>query len=335
MALYVRTGSYTGNSTDNRDISFSGTAFTPKWVVIKGSDATGSASGQVAVYVSGTGTISSYSADNSTTNSNMIQTVGSGTFQVGTDTSVNASGTTYNYFVMGGDDADIKVGTYTGNTSDNRSITGVGFQPTFVWTKGTANSNPCCRFKNNSGDSSFKTGMFGTTAINAIQAFETDGFQVGTSVEVNSNTATHYYVAIRDVSGQFYGSSYAGNGSDNRGITGIGFQPTVVFMTHDEATARNGVFRTASHVGDLTSIINNQTADIANVIQSLDADGFTVGTDTDANNSSYTYYYFAAKETSAASGPAKLKTHDTVTAAKIKTLDTSTIAKLKTVDTIV
>lgn len=85
--------------------------------------------------------------------------------------------------------------------------------------------------------------------------------------------------------------TYTGNGVDDRGITGIGFQPEVVFIQGDGSGS--GAWRTPSHVGDLSSDWTVEEIAAANKIQSLDADGFTVGTDADVNTNTTVYYYIA------------------------------------------
>ena len=83
---------------------------------------------------------------------------------------------------------------YTGNGSDNRSITGAGFDPDWVWIK-TRNEG----YSHVLGDSVRGNNKFlhsNTTATEdtntgAIQDFITDGFQVGTYGGVNQNTKTY------------------------------------------------------------------------------------------------------------------------------------------------
>jgi len=91
----------------------------------------------------------------------------------------------------------IKIGSYTGNGADNRSITGVGFQPDWIWVSRTdsAVSNPF-KTKNHAGDSSYVLDAASMNA-NMIQALEADGFQVGTHNGVNANGGSYDYLAIK------------------------------------------------------------------------------------------------------------------------------------------
>ena len=78
---------------------------------------------------------------------------------------------------------------YTGNTTQ-RSITGVGFQPDWVWFKNRSASQPHClvdavRGVNNSLASNNNNSV--DTDANDLQAFQSDGFQIGTNNRVNGN----------------------------------------------------------------------------------------------------------------------------------------------------
>lgn len=78
---------------------------------------------------------------------------------------------------------------------------------------------------------------------------------------------------------------YVGDGTDDRPITGIGFRPDLVLL--HAAANLDGCLRTSSMSGDLTKPYNYQAA--ANLIQSLDQDGFTVGSDNRVNQAGATY----------------------------------------------
>src|SRR6185503_15621644 len=88
--------------------------------------------------------------------------------------------------------------------------------------------------------------------------------------------------------------SYTGNALDNRAITGLGFTPDVVIIK-----VRNdnkvGVIRTSTMTGDATKELTGATALVANEIQSLDSDGFTIGTADTVNKATNTYDWIAFK----------------------------------------
>ena len=91
--------------------------------------------------------------------------------------------------------------------------------------------------------------------------------------------------------------SYTGNGNDDRGITGVGFQPDVVIIKASD-NAEEAVVRTSSMAGDNTKPLGNKEALTADMIQSLDADGFTIGTDAMVNTTDKTYHWIAFQESS-------------------------------------
>jgi hypothetical protein len=96
-------------------------------------------------------------------------------------------------------------------------------------------------------------------------------FTSASSNPSNSITAATSFPGIRVASG-----TYTGNNADNRAITGVGFQPDVVMIKSDD-NAGVGVIRTSTMTGDNAKPLTGTTALTANLIQSLDSNGFTIG----------------------------------------------------------
>ena len=117
-------------------------------------------------------------------------------FTLGTDPKVNASGATHYWIAFKAGVGEMKVGTYTGDGFDNRSIPGVGFQPDYVITLPEGAFPALHRSSSMVGDTSYDFDIteLGPSA-NAIQAFELDGFQVGDSIIVNGSGNTYHYIA--------------------------------------------------------------------------------------------------------------------------------------------
>ena len=96
-------------------------------------------------------------------------------------TSTDYSGTQFN------------VVTYTGNGSDGHGITGVGFQPDFVWLKKRSASASHQLYDSSRGVgkllSSDGTGAEATYST-VLQSFDSDGFTLGTSAAINGSSAT-------------------------------------------------------------------------------------------------------------------------------------------------
>jgi hypothetical protein len=83
---------------------------------------------------------------------------------------------------------------WTGNATDNRSITGVGFQPDWVWYKERSSTSwhnlqdvvrgASKQIHSNSNEAE-------ATNTGTIKAFQTDGFQIGTEADINENGQTY------------------------------------------------------------------------------------------------------------------------------------------------
>ena len=98
--------------------------------------------------------------------------------------------------------------------------------------------------------------------------------------------------------------SYTGNGLDNVQIINVGFQPDAVIIKG--VTAQVAVIRTSSMTGDNSKPMVGSTGLTANLIQSLDVTGFTLGSDDRVNKNAVTYHWVAFK---AASGEMKVSSY--------------------------
>jgi len=108
-----------------------------------------------------------------------------------------------------------------------------------------------------------------------------DGFEVGVSSSVNTNAANYFYVAFKEAANVLKMGTYPGDGADNVNITGVGFQPDMVFIKNYDQYI-SSVVRPSDIVGDSSCYIHS-TAAAANLIQSLDADGFQIGSNNAVN----------------------------------------------------
>ena len=183
-------GTYTGTGAAQ---SIAGLNFSPDIVFVLGDN------GDEPVYKVGVGTPAtvafSFTGGDST---NYITALGSDGFTVGTDTRVNRSGDLYHYLAWNETAGKIGVGTYTGTGADNRNITNVGFPPDFVMVQnGRGGNTPPVAHSSAMGPSTDTSHFFGGLANRAdeIQALQSDGFQVGTALEVNGASDVHVYAA--------------------------------------------------------------------------------------------------------------------------------------------
>ncbi len=279
-AQWFQAGSYTGNGSAG--LTISGLSFQPDIVIVRSN---GGADAVIRTSVMPAGTAKDITSGNAL-ESNLITSFGATSFVVGNDTLVNASGTTYYWTAMKAG-ANVAVGSYAGNGADNRNITGVAFQPSWVITMGDGEAD-YFRPELLGGDASFA--MNGTGAnTNRIQAILSNGFQVGSDQNVNQSGIAYYWIAFAPTSEVVTGT-YTGNGVDSRIITGLGMNPGFVWVKRSSSS--RGPWRTDQVPGD-RSLYWNNTSPTTNRIQSLISGGFQVGTNAEVNSNGATYYYLA------------------------------------------
>lgn len=297
MALYVASGTYTGDGSNDRNIPVS-PSFAIKYVMIKGNRSATYPTGTAWMSISGMGDSAFIGASNDINRADYIQSMGTGTFQIGTLGGVNENTIVYNYFCLGGDDTEIFASTYIGTGVDGAAITGVPFQPELVITKGSGADNGYANMRfGTTGDSSQFFGDVQNLA-NYIQSLTSDGFTVGTGNSVNNAAVTYYYLAVRSVNGQTKVGSYTGNATDPKDITDVGFQPELAWVKADSGSFQLS-WTDTGHTADTTSYPPQNSANFANGIQSFLSNGFQLGSDTKVNNSGTTYYYYAVKNAAA------------------------------------
>jgi len=193
-ATLLTTGSYTGNATDNRNISCT---LDPIAVYVQRADSAASGRFRTSAH---TGDSSQGLGTNATPTTNQIQAFGSGTFQIGTNNTVNSNGGTYCWFAFGALTNVCGLLDYTGNASDNRDLSVPGFTsatPAFALVKSEGIANGVFRMPSQAGDSTYQVGS-GASITNAIQAFSTATVQVGTGTTVNSNGTIYHGFALAE-----------------------------------------------------------------------------------------------------------------------------------------
>jgi len=109
------------------------------------------------------------------------------------------------------------------------------------------------------------------------------------TIQLDDGTAwadlIHYYQRTKV-------GSYTGDGTSNKGITGLGFTPT--FLLVIPLTGTNPSFmKTTAFAGSSSHKLSDNTTSTTG-IDTLDADGFTI--DADANVNTVVYQYFASRD---------------------------------------
>ena len=152
---------------------------------------------------------------------------------------------------------------WTGNGTDDRSITGVGFKPDWVWYKERSNvgDHTVHDIVRGAGERLFTADTSAESLdANSLQAFESDGFQIGTNSDVNGNTETYVgwsWLGGGTASSNTDGSitstvsanttagfsivSFTGTGANATIGHGLGVAPNVV-ITKNRDNARNWIY---------------------------------------------------------------------------------------------
>ena len=200
-SAYIKTGKFSGNGANDRDITiatgwgqpdalFIWTDNDSDTVCFKPKDCTAD-----QVWDLSLATLTGMVAD-------VVQAVAgwpTDGFEVGTNNRGNRSGTNNVFYLALKEEAGVlKVASYTGNGTDDRNYTDVALDPIYALIVGDASGGtiyPCHCSDQNSADS---TMFFKATAnyANAIQDLITNGFQLGTENDVNTDAVTYYYMAI-------------------------------------------------------------------------------------------------------------------------------------------
>lgn len=185
----IKVGTYTG--TNSGDQAITGLGFSPAMVFVKGDTTTRGRYATSAFAANKTAGLEniSFEADK------ILSLDADGFTLKNNGADVNANTITYYYFAFKAASSYFKVGTYVGNLTDNRDITGVGFQPVFTWIKADGLFNWCGRFPSSVGDLSLANSGTSVEVADIIQAFQADGFQIGANVAINTNLANYYYMS--------------------------------------------------------------------------------------------------------------------------------------------
>lgn len=286
-ATVFATGEYTGDGASPKTIT--GVGFLPALLIIKGDNAD---VGYIRTAdVAGT---NSKPFANSGFTANGITSLDADGFKVGSD--LNTSAEKYHWSAWLAVAGLFKTGTYTGDGNDDRSIVGVGFKPTVLFTlcdTSAASDYPLLSTADTiaatGGGRVFPLGSDADWGLNAHQLYETDGFQVG-SGQANQNGTTYYYAAFKPATSRIETGTYSGDGQDDRAITGVGFQPKYVIA----CTPSEYFVHYSDQMDSDDTAYFHAAVNVADRIQSLTSDGFTVGTEIECNpNNGNTVYYVA------------------------------------------
>jgi hypothetical protein len=214
---------------------------------------------------------------------------------------------------------------YTGNGS-TQSITGVGFQPDWLWIKsrgatGNGRVHDVVRGVDKQLYTPLTNAEYTYSPNTGVTSFDSDGFSLGSDIGQNTNTETYAswnWLAGGTASSNTDGSitssvsasttagfsivSYTGNGSDNATVGhGLGSSIDFVIVKRRNTTSNwlvqgskvgtgYGQYLELNGTGAITTASDN--------IKSVSSSTLTLGTNGSCNNSSDTYvaYCFAEKK---------------------------------------
>ena len=283
-------GTYTGTGSTGNYIQIDGLSFTPDLVIVKGNTTS------YGVFRTSMmpGDSTAYLANGAVNFTGGIVSLDPGGFTIGTNAAVNTSGITYYWEAFGNawneytnsGSSSFYIGTYFGNATDNVSVPKLPFAADMIAVKGNTAQLGVFRTSSQSGDLS---SYFSATAetSNIIQAINSDGFQLGTSVTVNTNATLYYYFGFKS-GPNFTVGTYTGSGATKS--VSFGFQPDYMWIKHASTTA--GVERSSSISGDGALPFTNVASQTSS-ITAITSTGITLSTSAYVNSSSVTYRYVA------------------------------------------
>ena len=193
----LHVGAYTGlTGADNRIIP--GVGFSPEYVIVlpDGAYAPMQRSSTMAADTS-----YAFKGLQSTTSIKALEADG---FRLGTDQTVNQSGTTYHYLAWNAAPGRVAVGSYTGNApTDNRAVDDAGFRPEWVIVRPNLNGTRTTHKPRSSGALTDLAYPFEAASPlpNTIQSLRAAGFSVGTDGTVNTNGQVYHWVAFGPADG--------------------------------------------------------------------------------------------------------------------------------------
>ncbi len=277
----VRTGTYVGDGVSGRSIT--GLGFQPDIVIIKGNDSAGDATSAVLSSTTMPAGFAKPLKGDQTLLGNLVLSLDSDGFTVGSDRMVNFSGVTFYYAAFRTND-DIHLGTYTGTGAFN-PVSGLGFSPDYVIVMEDGASRAIHHAYHGFDSASFDQDAYS----DAVLSMDADGFSLGANTHANESSRTYHFVAWNEVPQRVKVGWYFGDGVDDRAI-GLGFRPDYAIVKAIDSID-DPVQRFAPMTGDTS--VNFQENVQPDQIQAFSSNGFQVGTDSSVNNGSTSYFYVA------------------------------------------
>jgi len=287
--MRVATGTYVANDTGQ---SITGVGFAPAFVLTRAEDAVSLTCLRTNAMPALVSAI--WDASSALQTTAAIISLDADGFTVGSGPNANASGVgLYHWVAFSSAPTIFARGSYTGDGVDSTTINGVGFQPNIVLGARTNLGGTVWAWWLQSLGGDNVQALVLTTGSpfqNRFQGVSADGFEVGTLFNISGDD--HFWLAWKITATQIAQAGYTGNGASRS--FAIGFQPKIVFTYKQSPPPSLGLlaYRQDTLSGDNTFRIPFSGGQ-SNLITSLDANGFTLGTSDVVNELGSAYHYLA------------------------------------------
>jgi len=320
---YFDVTTYTGNSTAGRVITMSNmTNVGFAWVKIR----SGADDHRLANTVTGGNKhLQSNTTAAEGTGTNIIQAFSSNTFTVGSDNSVNVSGSTYVGWVWANDGtsgstntagtitstvsanttAGFSVVTYTGNATNGATVGhGLGVSPSMIIGKIRSTTGDWYVWQTAMGDNFMKlnttAAQLASTAngVYNTASFSSTVFALGSGSSMNASGGTYVAYCFAPIAGYSAFGSYTGNASTDGPFIFTGFRPRFILTKGASTTGSWWLYDTArSTYNEMTDLLRPDLANADTTQGFCDAlsNGFKIR-NSGNNNSGATYIYMAFAE---------------------------------------
>ena len=190
---------------------------------------------------------------------------------------------------------------YTGNDTDNRTVSGVGFQPNFLWIKARNNADQHYLVDSVRGSTKVlhsDSTEAEATRVSAVKSFASDGFVLGQEAQVNRNGGTFVGWNWKEEATLFDIVSFTGNGTARTISHSLGSVPKFMIIKDRDNVRNWGTYHVAIGAGKDAGYLNNNVVPEANNNfwnnTTPTASVFSVGTDGtyNGNGNNYIVYLF-------------------------------------------
>lgn len=195
-----------------------------------------------------------------------------------------------------------KIGSYTGNGSDNGPIVNTGFQVRYIMLKCTSGTHSWLIYDASrpgtsiTGDLLYADTDQAENPLPPRVSFLSNGFQIVTNnTSHNASGLTYIYMAFASdpsaapvLADSFNTSLYTGNGT-SQSITGVGFQPNLVWIKARNITYDHALTDSTRGVTHPIYITTGAQLTNSTFITSFDSNGFSIGNNAVVNNNTNTY----------------------------------------------